>query len=323
MDGSTTLELDNGITKDEVVVIWHDEVILASKCRDTRPAFPDDPAYPYVGKLVAKLTLSQIKTLDCSKRQQEFPHQLVYPGTRISTLQELFDFLDCADPHHHVLLNIESKIDAIRPNRTHDVKTFVRNQHGLFFNSHYYRSITYQSFDWRTLIEMKHLDPTITTSALVTDPSIIVPKGATVSPWLGGVDLTKFDGATLGERIARAAHFIEADILSPSATSEFSTTSDPESRDYISFTTPEMVKFAHELGLVVKPWTVNRLNIVQQLVDMGVDGIITDSPNVLRRWAQQHKLSVAPRYPKYRVLACLEKHRQVLREGIDKYTLAT
>ncbi|KAF8480658.1 PLC-like phosphodiesterase [Gautieria morchelliformis] len=313
IEGSTTLELDNGITKDGVVVIWHDLDILPSKCRDTGPAFPDDPAYPYVGKFIANLTLSQIKTLDCSKRQQEFPLQLVYPRTRISTLQELFDFLDCADPHHHVLLNIESKINAVYPNETHDVQTFVQKQHDLFLNSRYYRSITYQSFDWRTLIQMKHLDPTIITSALVVDPSTFVPDGSTVSPWLGGVDLSQFDGATLGERIAQGAHSIEADILSPSATSASSRVSDPESEDYVGFTTPEMVKLAHDLGLAVKPWTVNRLNIVEQLVDMGVDGIISDAPDVLRRWAQQHKLSVAPRYPKYQVLACLANHQQAIR----------
>lgn len=67
--------------------------------------------------------------------------QLVYPGTRISTLQELFDFLDCADPHHQVLLNIESKIDPWG-SRTLDAKTFVQKQHDLFSNSHYYHSIT-------------------------------------------------------------------------------------------------------------------------------------------------------------------------------------
>ncbi|KAF8592072.1 PLC-like phosphodiesterase [Ramaria rubella] len=310
IEGSTTLELDNGITQDGVVVIWHDEQILSSKCQDTSPAFPDDPAYPYVGKYIANLTLSQVKTLDCSLRQQDFPLQLVYPGTPISTLQELFEFLDCADPQHHVLLNIESKIDAIYSNGTHDVNTFVQKQHELFSTSHYYRSITYQSFDWRTLITMKRFDPFITISALI-DPTTLVPDdGDTVSPWLGGVDLTRFNGTTLGERIAQAAHSIEADILSPVAFN-MNPTTNTGLRDYVGFTTPEMVKLSHELGMEVKPWTVNSLDMVEQLVEFGVDGIITDSPDALRRWAQQHKLSVAPRYPKYNVLACLAKHQRI------------
>jgi len=36
--GVTTLELDNGITKDGVVVVWHDHEIKAEKCVDTKPA---------------------------------------------------------------------------------------------------------------------------------------------------------------------------------------------------------------------------------------------------------------------------------------------
>jgi len=310
IEGATTLELDNGITKDEEVVIWHDEEISSTKCRDTQPAFPDDPEYPYVGKFIANLTLSQIKTLDCSRRQPGFPLQLSYPGTRISTLRELFDFLDCADPEHRILLNIESKVDAVYPNHTASVNAFVQRQYESFLSSGYFNSITYQSFDWRTLIAMKSLDSTITTSALIVDSTIAVPEGNTVSPWLAGIDLSHFNGSTLSDRVVQAAASIGADILSPSATSESSKALDPEDDGYVPFTTSGMVACAHELGLLVKPWTVNHLNIVEKLIEYQVDGIITDSPDALRRWAQQKKLSVAPRFPKYRVLACLEKYNQ-------------
>ena len=68
--------------------------------------------------------------------------QLTYPGTRISTLQEVFDFVSCADPRHEVLWNIESKIDAQHPNRTRGVMDFVEKQHAVFRNSPYMGSIT-------------------------------------------------------------------------------------------------------------------------------------------------------------------------------------
>jgi len=48
IDGSTTLELDNGITKDGVVIVFHDMQIPAEKCQDTRPIFNGDPDFPYV-----------------------------------------------------------------------------------------------------------------------------------------------------------------------------------------------------------------------------------------------------------------------------------
>ncbi|TDL28770.1 PLC-like phosphodiesterase [Rickenella mellea] len=310
IDGATTLELDNGITKDGVVVVWHDENIVHTKCSDTSPAFPGDSDYPYVGKYIANLTLAQLKTLDCgSKRQDAYPLQLTYTGTRISTLEEVFAFAECADPQRQILWNIESKIDALHPNRTLGVQDFVRKQYEIFAGSNYNNVITYQSFDWRTLIEMKKLNPTMPTSALVDDETAVMQdKG--ISPWLAGIDLSRFNASTFGERLAQAAHSIRADILSPSAESYVSPEPDPTMAGYIPFTTKEMVDKAHELGLAVKPWTINRLNIVEQLMSWHVDGIITDYPNVVRRWAKQNGFHVAPKYPKQRVLACLEQHTQ-------------
>ncbi|KAF9243899.1 PLC-like phosphodiesterase [Melanogaster broomeanus] len=301
VDGATTLELDNGITlassffpltRDGEVVVWHDEEIFAAKCSDTGPIVPDDPMYPYVGKLIANLTLAQIKTLDCgSQRQQHYPQQLLYPGARIQTLQEVLDFVECADPSHRILWNIESKINPQYPNRTVGVQEFVRRQHAIFSASPYYRSITYQSFDWRTLIAMKELDPTITISALIEDGTVRLLSFQTTctSPWLAGLRLDDFPGPSLGERMAQAAHAINADILSPSGTAF-------------------IPSFAHSLSLRVKPWTLNSLDRIETLVQWGADGIITDYPNVVRRWAKQQGLPVAPKYPKERIFSCLKQH---------------
>lgn len=41
------------------------------------------------------------------------------------------------------------------------------------------------------------------------------------------------------------------------------------------------VDAAHDLGMRVIPWTVNTLDEIQALIEMGVDGVITDYPNVL------------------------------------------
>ncbi|KAE9395931.1 PLC-like phosphodiesterase [Gymnopus androsaceus JB14] len=305
IDGATTLELDNGITKDGEVIVWHDENIIAEKCQDTGPAFKDDPEFPYVGKFVANLTLAQLQTLDCgSKRQINFPLQSVYPGVRISTLKELFSFAECADPDFRILWNIESKVNPVSPNRTRSPEDFVTKQHQIFVNSPYRHSITYQSFDWRTLVTMKALDPSIPTAALIDLESTETDDNGT-SPWLAGIRLDSFKG-DLSVQVASAAHAIDADILSPADVASFVV--DPTLPEYVPFTTRSTVEHAHDLGMLVKPWTVNRLSIAEQLLDWNVDGIITDYPNMMRRLVQQRNRPVAPKYPKKRVLECLNRH---------------
>jgi len=44
---------------------------------------------------------------------------------------------------------------------------------------------------------------------------------------------------------------------------------------------PQMVKEAHEHNLAVYPWTVDTLNEIEPLIKMGVDGIVTNKPDVL------------------------------------------
>lgn len=93
---------------------------MAYQCKDTKPAYDNDPSYPYVGKVrkfcmcgrdfkadpnvkqyIANLTLAQIKTLDCgSLRQAGYPFQLLYPGIKLATLPEFFvriASVDCSD----------------------------------------------------------------------------------------------------------------------------------------------------------------------------------------------------------------------------------
>ena len=46
--------------------------------------------------------------------------------------------------------------------------------------------------------------------------------------------------------------------------------------------TPSLVQQAHAIGIDVLPWTVNETADMQKLIDMGVDGIISDYPDRLR-----------------------------------------
>lgn len=49
---------------------------------------------------------------------------------------------------------------------------------------------------------------------------------------------------------------------------------------HYSLVTPELVKAFHKLNVLVIPWTINTAEEIQQLKDMGVDGAITDYPDL-------------------------------------------
>ncbi|WWC58437.1 uncharacterized protein I303_100977 [Kwoniella dejecticola CBS 10117] len=324
INGVTSLEMDLSLTKDGHLVVWHDESIDPTKCIDTGAVIEDDPMFPYVGKYIANLTLAQVKTLDCgSLRLDAFPLQEVYPGTKLSTLSEMFDFVSCATDEE-VLFNIETKIDSDYRNLTRSTEDFVAAIGEVYGQYNIWDRVTHQSFEWEALKLSKELYPQLRTSALCDDTTIyknldgnkagnLTTHGTGPSDWLAGIDIDIFPGDTVGERVARAAASINADFLSPVATSYASTggAADPAEKGWIAFTNKTMVDTAHSLGLQVKPWTPNRKSLHEYLLDIGVDGIITDYPHELRRLLE-HKgtYPLVPQGDIERVMGCLASHVQ-------------
>jgi glycerophosphoryl diester phosphodiesterase len=112
----------------------------------------------------------------------------------------------------------------------------------------------------------------------------------------------------------QAAASIGADIISPVGTAYASAAGalDPEQQGWIGFANQTMVDAAHKVGMAVQPWTPNRLNLIEYLLDIGVDGIITDYPDSARRYLEQRGgYKLAPKGDMKRVQKCLQKHNQL------------
>ncbi|MEM2339697.1 MAG: glycerophosphodiester phosphodiesterase family protein [Nitrososphaerales archaeon] len=45
---------------------------------------------------------------------------------------------------------------------------------------------------------------------------------------------------------------------------------------------PEMIDDTHKHGLVIYPWTVDTINEIKKLIKMGVDGIVTNKPDIVQ-----------------------------------------
>lgn len=50
----------------------------------------------------------------------------------------------------------------------------------------------------------------------------------------------------------------------------------------VSLVTRELIKECHQLGIKIIPWTVNDLQKINTLIQEGVEGIITDYPNLFK-----------------------------------------
>jgi glycerophosphoryl diester phosphodiesterase len=266
--GVSTLELDIGITKDGQPVVWHDPTIGADKCADTRPAFPGDPAYPYVGKLVYELTLMQIGMLDCGKQLPEFPRAEVVRGNKIATLPQVFALADAY--HAGVRYNVETKVEADHPGASAEPQEFVDVILAAVRAAGKVDRVEIQSFDWRTLPIVRHAEPSIPLVALYDEET-----WAPDSRWLAGID-----AAVVGDPVF-GAKMVGANVVSP---------------DYTLVTGKPYVDHAHSLGLKVLPWTVNDADAMREQIGYGVDGIITDYPTRLRGVLAELGMPLPPAY---------------------------
>ncbi|GAA3860851.1 glycerophosphodiester phosphodiesterase family protein [Saccharothrix violaceirubra] len=268
--GVTTLELDVQITRDGREVVTHDRKTNPAKCLDTAPAFPGDPAFPYGGKYVKDLTFAQVRTLDCgSTRWSQYPDQQLSPGARMPTLAEVFA-LARAYRAHDIRFNIETKVEAAAPHETAPREQFVEITRREVLKSGFLRNVTIQSFDWTTLRLWRQTDPRFALVAL-TQPEFFVPG----SPWTGGLNPDDFGGSP-----ARAAKTLGVTTVSPVHT----------------MTTRALVDDAHALKLKVVPWTVDDPAVMHRLIDLGIDGLITDYPDRLRDVLREQGFALPKRH---------------------------
>ncbi|WP_104130325.1 glycerophosphodiester phosphodiesterase family protein [Cryobacterium sp. N21] len=275
--GVSTLELDTHLTRDDAVVVWHDDVLTATKCRDTDAAFRGDPQFPYAGSRVRELTLEQIQTLDCGYQQLPgYPEQQNVPGNTIAELADVFALVDVHQADT-VQLNIETKIETPGPAGADEMKALTRAVVASIEASGRADRVTVQSFDWASLNLVRDIAPKLRLVALAQDDDWLGVGRPGTSVHLGGIDIDDYDGS-----VARAAAAQGYDALSP----------------IFETVTPELVAAAHAAGLPVIPWTVSETALMHTLIDLGVDGISTDYPTRLRAVLTERGLALPTAYPK-------------------------
>lgn len=264
--GMTTLELDCAITRDGVIVVSHDSSLNPDITRG-----PDGEWLANEGPVIWHLTYDELKRYDVGRIRPgsayalRFPRQQPVDGARIPKLAEVFALAQNAG-RGPVRFNIETKLSPLAPERTPAPDDFARRliaeirAHGMASR------VTIQSFDWRTLQVVQREAPEIPTVYLTAQQDFMdnIRAKEAASPWTAGLHISRFGGSI--PRMVKAAG---GAVWSP----------------YYREVTRENLAEAHALGLKVVVWTVNREADIRRMIELGVDGIISDYPDLLRKMA--------------------------------------
>lgn len=232
--------------------------------------------------LVRDLSYRELRRYDVGRPRprsvvaRHFPDQYPEDGARIPSLADVYTFLRRSrredvglflevglTPTHRAHMPAPRQISEI-------LLRIIKGERAL-------DQTWVQAFDWIVLRGLLYLEPKIRTAFLTVERPWLnnIQRGKPgPSPWLGGIDIDDYDGS-----IPKAVKAAGGRIWAP----------------FWRDLTPESLSEAHELGLRVVVWLVNDRETMNGLIQLGVDGIITDDPAALREVVHENGLPLPDR----------------------------
>jgi glycerophosphoryl diester phosphodiesterase len=286
--GVTTLEMDAAITKDDVVVVSHDPAFTPAITRG-----PDGKFLEARGPLIRSLTYAETQRYDVgrinpvSNYAKTFPDQVPVDGTHLPRLSDVFDLVKRSG-NKDVQFDIETKVFPLAPEDTLPPDVFARRLIKEIRAAGMAERTMIQSFDWRTLQVVRKEAPEIRTVYLTAQNRFLdnictgagaaknttAPADCGESAWTAGFQLK--DLGSIPKMVKAAG----GTIWSPNFNDL-----DRAKRDE-----------AKALGLLVIPWTVNDPAQISRVLDLDVDGIISDRPDRVREEMKKRGMPLPASY---------------------------
>ena len=285
-NGALTIECDMQLTADGQIVMSHNPALNPEITTDPKGKRIEDDRY-----YIHDMTLQEVQLFNVGHMDRDTEYYEMHGRTQVETdafvptLRQLFELVRDSG-NEDIRMSIEAKAYpdpalGTRHLKNPDYDKLLHKFLDLVNEFGFRDRVILQCFDWAALEMMKKIDPGIRTIALYSEqPSWGTPDATTLwldrdepSPWLGGIDIHDFDGDPV-----RAAHSLGLDDVSP----------------YFKEVTKELTDEAHEFGMRVVPWTVNSVEDMETMYEMGVDGIISDKPWLLREFLEAKGEALLP-----------------------------
>jgi glycerophosphoryl diester phosphodiesterase len=240
--GVTTLEMDVVITKDKQVILSHEPFFNHEITTKADGSFMDEKEEKNLN--IFNMTYPETQKYDVGlKPHPRFTQQKKMAVTK-PLLTDVFDAIKkdmMTRRRPFPYYNIETKTMPATDNIYHPAPAeFVELLMKVIKQYQMEDYVIIQSFDFRTLQYLHQHYPIIKTAMLIED----------------------FDKSTFEEQQKKLGFAVT--IYSP----------------HYALVTPELVSKCHSNKMQLIPWTVNDKKEINRLKALGVDGIITDYPNL-------------------------------------------
>jgi glycerophosphoryl diester phosphodiesterase len=264
--GIDAIELDVLVSADGELVVHHDFKLKPETTRTADGTWISSGSQP----AVKELTAAQLKVYDIGRLQPKtsyagrYPEQNPVDGERIPTLKEVIDlFKQSCRPSTRLLVEIKTSPEepdlTPPPEAVSDQVVKMVKAEGIAERA------WVLSFDWRNLVHIQKTAPEIRTVHLTIagiGSNNLKPGQPGASPWLAGFDIDDFNGSA-----PRAVKAAGGRIWSP----------------FFKNLTPESLAEARRMGLLVSVWTPDTPDDLKKMIEMKVDAITTNRPDVLKR----------------------------------------
>ena len=263
--GVDAVEFDVLLTADGQAVVHHDFNLKPEITRTKDGNWLEDSSLPAINEL----TLAELKTYDVGRLKPQTPYARQYPeqkavdGQRIPTLREVIA-LHKQHCHQSIELWIEIKTTPEKPDLTPPPEMVSEMVVKILREENISDRARILSFDWRNLLHVQKIAPDIPTVYLSLEGVRLnnIQSGQPgSSPWMAGLDIDDFGGSIpLAVRAAGGRHWAP----------------------YYKQVTFNNIQKAHQLGIQVFVWTPDSRMEIERLIEVGVDGIITNRPDILK-----------------------------------------